>query len=208
MGLRKGTLTFSRYRLIGAQQDHFLDFFNERIRRNAFQSRLANSGREGCWLDCPLDDPLDTEFQFAAYAQGRYLLFCLRVDRKSVPPALLRLRITEAERKKLTETGQKKLYREQREAIREAVRLDLIGKTLPAPAFFEICWSFTEKRLIFCALSDKIFEEFQELFRESFQLTLSPYTPWDVQFTERTGLKQEQQKRHRSPLPSRRASIP
>ena len=68
-----------------------------------------------------------------SYAQGRYLLFSLRIDRKSVPPALLRLKILEAERNKLLETGQKKLYKEQREAIREAVRLDLVGRTLPAP---------------------------------------------------------------------------
>ena len=183
MGLRKGTLTFSRYRLIGAQPDHFSEFFNERIRRFAFQSvwRTADEKAAG-WT--ALDDPLDTEFQYASYAQGRYLLFSLRIDRKSVPPALLRLKILEAERNKLLETGQKKLYKEQREAIREAVRLDLVGRTLPAPTFFEICWSVTENTLIFCSLSDKIFEELQEHFRESFQLTLAPHAPWDPQGTE------------------------
>jgi len=180
MGLSKGTLTFSRYRLIGALPDHFPDFFNERIRKNAFQSvwRTAEEKATG-WTG--LEDPLDTEFQFASYAQGRYLIFSLRVDRKSVAPSLLRLRIMEAERKKLGETGQKKLYREQREAIREAVRLELLGRTLPVPSFFEICWSVTENTLIFCSLSDKVFEDLQELFKDSFQLALCPYMPWDSQ---------------------------
>ncbi len=180
MGLSKGTLTFSRYRLIGALPDHFPDFFNERIRKNAFQSvwRTAEEKATG-WTG--LEDPLDTEFQFASYAQGRYLIFSLRVDRKSVAPSLLRLRIMEAERKKLGETGQKKLYREQREAIREAVRLELLGRTLPVPSFFEICWSATENTLIFCSLSDKVFEDLQELFKDSFQLALCPYMPWDSQ---------------------------
>ncbi|MCL5808184.1 MAG: recombination-associated protein RdgC [Deltaproteobacteria bacterium] len=184
MGLCKGTLTFSRYRLIGALPDHFPDFFNERIRKNAFQTvwRTAEEKAVG-WTG--LEDPLDTEFQYASYAQGRYLLFSLRIDRKSVAPSLLRLRITEAERGKLKETGQKKLYREQREAIREAVRLELLGRTLPVPSFFEICWSVPENTLIFCSLSDKVFEDLQELFRDSFQLTLCPYTPWDSQFPQK-----------------------
>jgi hypothetical protein len=179
MGLQKGTLTFSRYRLIGTLPDQFPAFFSERIRHNAFQNvwRTADEKATG-WTG--LDDPLDTEFPYASYAQGRYLLFSLRLDRKSVAPALLRLRIMEAVKNKLAETGQKKLYREQREGIREAVRLDLLGKTLPVPSFFEICWSVPENTLLFCSLSDKVFEELQELFRDSFKLALCPYVPWEL----------------------------
>jgi len=180
MGLAKGALTFSRYRVIGALPDHFPDFFNDRIRKNAFQAvwRVAEEKAAG-WTG--LEDPLDDEFQYASYAQGRYLLFCLRIDRKAVAPSLLRLRVTEAERGKLKETGQKKLYREQREAIREAVRLELLGQTLPVPSLFEICWSVPENTLVFCSLSDKVFEDLQELFKDSFQLALIPHTPWDSQ---------------------------
>ena len=180
MGIRKGTLSFSRYRLIGDLPDHFPAFFDERIRRHAFQTvwRTADEKAAG-WTG--LEDPLDTDFPYASYAQGRYLLFSLRVDRKSVAPSLLRLRIMEAERSKLAETGQKKLYREQREAIRDATRLELLGKSLPVPSFFETCWSVPDNRLYFCSLSDKVFEELQELFRDSFQLTLCPFVPWDTQ---------------------------
>ena len=180
MGIRKGTLSFSRYRLIGTLPDHFPDFFAERIRRFAFQTvwRTADEKAAG-WTG--LEDPLDTDFPFASYAQGRYLLFSLRIDRKSVAPSLLRLRVMEAERSKLAETGQKKLYREQREAIREATRLELLGKCLPVPSFFEVCWSVPEGTVLFCSLSDALFEEFQALFRESFQLALSPFVPWDPQ---------------------------
>src|SRR4030042_1713874 len=121
MGIRKGTLSFSRYRLIGNLPDQFPAFFAERIRRNAFQTvwRTADEKAAG-WTG--LEDPLDIDFPYASYAQGRYLLFSLRVDRKSVAPSLLRLRIMEAERSKLAETSQKKLYREKAEGIRGGVR--------------------------------------------------------------------------------------
>lgn len=180
MGIRKGTLSFARYRLIGSMPDHFPDFFDERLRKHAFETvwRTADEKATG-WTG--LEDPLDTDFPYASYAQGRYLLFSLRVDRKAIAPALLKLRIMEAERKKLLETGQKKLYREQREAIREATRLELLGRVLPTPSFFEICWSVTDNTLTFCSLSDKVFEELRELFRDSFGLTLTPRLPWDAQ---------------------------
>lgn len=182
MGLMKGTVTFSRYRIEGVLPDRFPEFFNERIRRNAFQNvwRTADEKAAG-WTS--IDNALDTDFPYASYAQGRYMLFSFRMDRKSIAPSLLRLRILEAERKQLAETGQKKLYREQREAIRESVRLDLLGKILPVPAFYEACWSVPDHLLTFCCLTDKVAGEFQEFFRESFSLGLHPHAPWLIEGT-------------------------
>jgi len=182
MGLLKGPVTFSRYRVAGALLDRFPEFFNERIRRYAFQTVWRTTDEKAAgWTS--VENGLDTDFPYASYAQGRYMLFSLRIDRKSVAPSLLRLRILEAERKQLAESGQKKLYREQREAIRESVRLELLGKTLPIPAFHEICWSVPDNILTFCCLSDKVVGELQELFKESFSLGLAPYAPWDVEGT-------------------------
>ena len=183
MGLRKGTLSFSRYRVVGTLPDRFPDFFAERIRKQAFQTvwRTADEKAIG-WTG--LEDPLDTDFPYASYAQGRYLLFSLRIDQKSIAPALLRLRVIEAERKQLAQSGQKKLYREQREAIRESMRLELLGRILPVPSCFEICWSVPENTLSFCSLSDKAFEDLRDLFRDSFQLTLCPCVPWEQQLPD------------------------
>ena len=180
MGLLKGSLTFSRYRVIGALPDRFPDFFNERIRRYAFQNvwRIADEKAAG-WTS--LGNVLDTDFSHASYAIGRYMLFSLRVDRKAVAPSLLSLRILEAEGKQLRDSGQKKLYREQREAIRDSVRLELLGKSLPVPSFYEICWSPPESTLIFCSLSDKVSEELRGLFEESFALKLIPRVPWETE---------------------------
>ena len=180
MGLLKGSVTFSRYRIVGTLPDRFPEFFNERLRRYAFQTVWRTTDEKAAgWTS--VENGLDTDFPYASYAQGRYMLFSLRIDRKSVAPSLLRLRILEAERKQLAESGQKKLYREQREAIRESVRLELLGKTLPVPSFHEICWSVPDNVLTFCCLSDKVVGDLQELFRESFSLCLAPYVPWDVE---------------------------
>jgi len=178
MGFLKGTVTFSRYRVTGALPEGFNDFFDGRIKRFAFHDtwRTADEKIAG-WI--ALENCLDTDFPYAAYAQGKYMLFSLRIDRKTIPPSLFRIRVMEAERKTLAESGQQKLYREQREAIRDAVRLELLAKTLPVPTFYEICWSVSDRLLTFCTLSDKIGSELQEIFRESFGLSLFPHTPWN-----------------------------
>ena len=178
MGFLKGTVTFSRYRIAGSLPEGFNDFFDERIKRFAFHDtwRTADEKIAG-WI--AIENCLDTDFPYAAYAQGKYMLFSLRIDRKSIPPSLFRIRVMEAERKALAESGQQKLYREQREAIREAVRLELLAKTLPVPAFYEICWSVSDRLLTFGTLSDKIGSELQEMFRESFGLSLFPHAPWN-----------------------------
>lgn len=182
MSLRKGTLTFARYRVVGRLPDRFSEFFAEGLKKNAFSDvwRTADEKAAG-WTG--LEDPLDTDFPYASYAQGRYLLFSLRIDCKRVAPALLRLKILEAEKNKRAETDQKRLYREQREAIREGVRLDLLGKTLPVPSAHEICWAASDRTLLFCCLSDKIFDELQQIFRDSFQVTLYPAVPWEAEPT-------------------------
>jgi recombination associated protein RdgC len=182
MGFLKGTATFSRYRIVGPMPEGFNGFFDEKIRRFAFQDswRTADEKAAG-WVS--IENCLDADFPYAAYAQGKYLLFSLRIDRKAIPPSLFRIRVMEAEQRHRTENGQKKLYREQREAIRDSVRLELLSKTLPVPSFFDICWSVTDRILFFSTLSDKTGGELQEMFRESFGLTLFPHTPWNTEET-------------------------
>jgi hypothetical protein len=45
MGLLKGSVTFSRYRIVGDLPDRFPDFFNERIRRYASRTYGARPTR-------------------------------------------------------------------------------------------------------------------------------------------------------------------
>jgi hypothetical protein len=69
MGLRKGTLSFSRYRLIGNQPDRFPDFFDERIRKHAFSTdwRTADEKAAG-WTG--LEDPHRPEIDRPIPAQA------------------------------------------------------------------------------------------------------------------------------------------
>jgi len=136
MGLLKGTVSFSLYRLEGSLPASADEFIHQQLRAFAFRSSAPASEEKAIgWTS--LENVLDTDFEGAKYIWGDYLMLTLRIDRITVPPALLRIRLLEAEQDFLSETGQKRIYREQREDLRERVHLELFSKAQPVPAFYE-----------------------------------------------------------------------
>jgi recombination associated protein RdgC len=178
MGLLKGTWSFSRYHIIGKVPEQFNDFIDERLKQYAFSSMAGETLEKNMgWTS--LENVLDTDFSYAKYKCGEHLIFSLRSDRRPVPPSLLKLKVMEAEKKKLAVGEKKRLYRHEREEIKERVQLELQTKALNVPSFYELCWSPEKKSIIFGSLAPKVFEEFEKYFKESFQLTLLPFLPWE-----------------------------
>ncbi len=185
MGLLKGTLTFSRYRLLEPLPKNFHDFISRQIKHYAFRESPAGTEEKSSgWTS--LENVLDTNFEYANYAVGDYLAFSLRLDRKAIPPSLMRIRLLEAEKKTLISKGKKGLSKGEREEIKERVRLDLLSKTQPVPSFFDICWSLSQNWVLFGSLSAKTTEEFEALFKKTFNLPLSPLVPWDPKMIDRS----------------------
>ncbi|MFB3924526.1 MAG: recombination-associated protein RdgC [Syntrophales bacterium] len=178
MGLLKGTLTFSRYRVAGDLPPDFPGFVNRQIRKYSFQD-IARGVDEISMGWTSIENVLDTAFEYANYAQGDYLLFALRIDRRKVPASLLRIKTRQAEKEYLAETGQKRLYTDKRRDIKEAVRLELLSRSLPTPSLHDVCWCVSKKWLIFGTNSEGTAELFEKLFEQTFHLKLLPFRPWD-----------------------------
>jgi recombination associated protein RdgC len=133
-----------------------------------------------------VENVLDTQFEYANYSVGDYLAFAFRLDRKSVPPSLLKIRFLEAEKKTLATKSKKFLSKGEKEEIKERIHLDLLNKTFPVPSFFDVCWSLSQNWVVFGSFSPKVTEEFEKLFKKCFNLTLSPLVPWDPQHLDRS----------------------
>lgn len=184
MGLLKGAWTFSRYRLLGPLPRNFLDFVNRQIKLFAFRD-LSGGSEEKTSGWTSLENVLDTDFEYANYAVGDYLALSLRVDRKAIPSSLMKIRLLEAEGKILRARGKKGLSKGEREELRERVRLDLLSKTHAVPSFFDVCWALSRNWVLFGSVSPKVIEEFEGLFKKTFNLSLSPHLPWDPRHMER-----------------------
>ena len=185
MGLLKGTLTLCRYRLQEPLPGNFNDFLHRQMKRFAFRE-LPPAGEEKTSGWTSVENVLDTQFEYANYSVGDYLAFAFRLDRKSVPPSLLKIRFLEAEKKTLAAKSKKFLSKGEKEEIKERIHLDLLNKTFPVPSFFDVCWSLSQNWVVFGSLSPKVTEEFEKLFKKCFNLTLSPLVPWDPQHLDRS----------------------
>ena len=184
MGLLKGSLTFSRYRVKGELPAEFRPFFDRQIKKYAFRDLTASAEEQAFGWTC-LENPLDTAFEGGRYCAGDFFYFSLRLDRKSVPPALLRLKCLEEERKSLKDSGRKRLFREQAREIKERVFLHLLTKAHPVPSFYDVCWSVPGGWLLVGSHADRVFEIFEDLFKITFNARLTACLPWDPEHLDR-----------------------
>lgn len=176
MGLLKGNFTFSRFSVEGQLPEAFFNFINSRIKANSFRdaSRSTEEKRMG-WVS--LTDILDNDFEKANYALGDYLIFSLRIDRKIIPSKLMKIKLLEEERRFLAESGKGRMNKQAAGNIKEKVRLELLTKLDPVPSFYDVCWSVGKNTVYFSSLSDTVADDFVDLFKKTFSLTLRRFSP-------------------------------
>lgn len=179
MGLLKGSLTFSRYRVKGELPAEFRTFFNAQIKKYAFQE-LTASAEDQAFGWTSLENPLDTRFEGTRCSAGDFFYFTFRVDRKAVPPSLLRLKCLEEERRSLKDSGKKRLFREQAKEIKERVYLQLLTRAYPVPSFYDVLWTPSGGWLLVGSHTDKVFQIFEDLFKLSFNMRPASCLPWDA----------------------------
>jgi len=177
MGFLTGTCTFTKYRIEGEEPISFREFVDERLKKFAFHELEGVTDEKITgWVG--LGNVLDTEFQNAYYSVGDYLAFSLRIDRRSVPAALHKKHVLEAEEKARAMSGRRFLSKGERTEIKERVHAVLMSKVMAVPSLFDICWCVSERWLLLASLTAKVREEFEKLFKRSFELEPVPFLPW------------------------------
>jgi recombination associated protein RdgC len=121
---------------------------------------------------------LDTEFTASPIGNSGYRMLSLRIDRRSIPAAVMKMRCLKAEQELLVRTGQKRLYREQRYIIRESVCLEL-AKTIPlVPRVYDVIWAVDAGDLYLGSLSPSVMDAFTVHFHQTFGLMPFPANPF------------------------------
>ncbi len=171
MGILSNTVSICQFEVAGKlPAEDLFEWASGRLTRNSFQpiDETAEESSSG-WVR--VDDPNENEFDVpAAFCRDHYFAFCLRRDQRRVPSTILRNRLEKAENDFLAANpGLRRVPKQKREEIREAVRGALFAKTLPAPSTYDAVWDTRSGIVTFASLSLKVMGLFEDHFKNTFE---------------------------------------
>jgi len=177
MGLLSRSASFVRYAVEGELPENFWDFAAERIARHSFRD-IDDSFEERSVGWVSVLNMFDSEFSYASYAAGDYIVLSMRIDERKVSPKVLNKFCLKEEERIKKERQIPKLSRSQRLEIKENVKLMLLKKALPSPAVYDLCWNLAEGTLLFFSTSQKAQEVLEEFFKDTFGLNIILQVPY------------------------------
>jgi DNA recombination-dependent growth factor C len=172
MALIHGSITYTRFRTLEPLPSGFKDLLAERLPKYAFREINPKTNPEFStgWINAM--NPIDTRLTVEKALFGPYLILGVRRDRKSVPAALLRARLSEAVRAAMRERRAKKLGREEVQQLRDTVREQMLATVSPSTSLHEMVWNWEKQAVYYSTRARKAVDEFIDLFSETFDLTL------------------------------------
>lgn len=172
MGLLKGNLSFLSFKVAGELPPNFRGVFEERIRFRAFKERLdARTGDENIgWVN--IIDPDDIDLNLNAFLYGNYLVLGLRIDKKTVNAALLRIMTQRQVKETMEAKGAERLSASHKRDIKEAVHEELLQRALPSVRVFDMAWDIDTGEVRLFTTSQGVADIFRIFFRDTFELEL------------------------------------
>jgi len=182
MGILFNTISICQLRVAGDRPDKDLyEWVSDRLAQNSFKS-IDNTTDEisSGWVH--LDDSSKNSFAYPrAFWRDHYVAFTLRRDQRRLPSVLFRTHLKNAESEFLAaHPGMRRVPKQKREELSEAVRSALYAKTLPVPSTYDAVWDTRSGLVTFTSLSPKVMELFENHFKNTFDglrlLMLHPFS--------------------------------
>jgi DNA recombination-dependent growth factor C len=177
MGFLSGSASFVRFSVEGKLPASFWDFVAERVAAHSFRDIDDTLDEYSIgWVS--VANMFDAGFAYGSYAAGDNVVLSMRVDERKVSPAVLKKCVLKEEERVKAERQLPRLSRSARMEIKERIRAELVRKSVPVPAVYEVCWNLADSTLLFFSTSRKAAVLLEELFKETFGLTLVLQVPW------------------------------
>lgn len=178
MPLLSSSASITRYRVTGEEKNISSEFIREKLQNNRFPeiedpAALLTSG----WT--PFESHYFSDFSSSPISFGTFVLFCLRVDKKTIPSKILKKHVSMETRKRLSESGKEFLGKNEKKALKEDVEASLLLRIPATPNLYDLMWNVEEGELWFFSGQKAANEELETLFAQSFSMNLTrifPYT--------------------------------
>lgn len=189
----RGSLTYARFFVDGAPparglHDRLLKGVHARVLR-PLEPDEEDAERSG-W--CKVGDPFVLELAHEDVFWDTFVNLGFRTDKWSIPTAMLRRHVGEAERAYLEKKGRERLSRKEKTELKFLVAKKLRRKIAPTTRAFDLSWSLEEGIVRFFSHSPKTALAMADVFQKSFGLALVPESPHTL--AERLGLDAAEQR--------------
>ncbi|MEO7328914.1 MAG: hypothetical protein ABI193_10070 [Minicystis sp.] len=192
MSALRGTLTYSRFFVLGDLPADLAGVSMKRIRASASQPLNPDediSERHG-W--CAIEDPMITDLDHGTVFFNEYVCLGLRIDRWVIPKPMLNAHLRDAEQAILEKKGLEKLGRKAKADLKLFVLKRLRRQLMPSVKSVDLVWNVQTGVARFFSQSERIHLLVQDLFEKSFRLKLVPESPGTL--ADRSGLDARQDK--------------
>ncbi|MFP4379732.1 MAG: recombination-associated protein RdgC [Candidatus Sumerlaeia bacterium] len=177
MPISSGNISCRAYSLMSKPAPDFMSKLGQDLKRHAFQPvRPERSPRSMGWVSPR--DVLDTDLATEKAVFDDFIMLGLRVDKVAVNTRILKAHFQQAVQKTLKERDRKQLTRDEKAAIMEKTRVELMLQQTPSTSFYEMAWNLENHHVYFSATASTVNTDFCDLFQETFHVGLTPMFPY------------------------------
>lgn len=182
MGLLSSRISLATYKVAGRLDGPVHETVYQSLKQRSIPN-IEDDGSEAVFGWTSFENPYVPDFEGYSFVFGAHMVFALRVDKKSIPPKLVRKHCAIEAAKRVTDTGRNYLSATEKKAIKENVVLTLSRRIPATPNVFDLVWNYEEASVWFFSNLKSVNEALETLFFKSFGLQLVrlfPYTTADL----------------------------
>ena len=182
MGLLSSRISITRYKVSGQLDGSVHETVYQKLKQHAMP-KIEEDGSEAIVGWTSFENPYAPNFEGYSFVFGAYMVFAMRIDKKSIPPKLIQKHYALEIAKHLADTGRHFLSGNKKKAVKEHV-VNTLNRRIPAtPNVYDLAWHYQEASLWFFSNLKSANEAFETFFVKSFGLQLIrlfPYTTADL----------------------------
>lgn len=181
MSALSSSVSITRYQVDGKLETPILETVAAGLNKRAiFEIDDPSLEKAVGWTS--FEKPYQPDFDGSSFVYGNFLVFSLRIDRKTIAPKLVKKHMAIESDRRLSESGRPYLSRNEKEHIRDQV-MDRLYATVPAtPHIYDIVWNYEDATLWFFSNLKAANEALETLFLQSFDVTLIRMIPYTAAF--------------------------
>jgi hypothetical protein len=183
MGLLSASNSITRYRVEGRLKAPVLETISAALKKNAI-GEIDEQSQEKAVGWTSFENPYQPDFSGSNFVYAAYLVFALRIDKKTFSAKVVKKYFMIESSRRLSESGRTLLSRNEKQTLKDQV-IDRLNIKVPAtPHVYDIIWNFEDSVLWFFSNLKAANEELETLFLRSFDLNLIRVIPYTAAYLD------------------------